>query len=67
MIFHIGFQLQHEASVSMEFWDNPTVDGFHSLLMTPKPMIRTSDHVFQYGSLHLPNATKPSCIQNQGF
>uniref|UniRef100_A0A4W6G8X9 Nucleolar protein 6 n=1 Tax=Lates calcarifer TaxID=8187 RepID=A0A4W6G8X9_LATCA len=40
-------QLQHEASVSMEFWDNPTVDGFHSLLMTPKPMIRTSDHVFQ--------------------
>ncbi|XP_068422667.1 nucleolar protein 6 [Clinocottus analis] len=40
-------QLQHEASVSMQFWDNPTVDGFHSLLMTPKPMIRTSDHVFQ--------------------
>ncbi|KAL6114361.1 nol6 [Pungitius sinensis] len=40
-------QLQHEASVSMEFWDNPTVDGFDSLLMTPKPMIRTSDHVFQ--------------------
>uniref|UniRef100_A0A8D3A8K2 Nucleolar protein 6 n=1 Tax=Scophthalmus maximus TaxID=52904 RepID=A0A8D3A8K2_SCOMX len=41
-------QLQHEASVSMQFWDNPSVDGFHSLLMTPKPMIRTSDHVFQY-------------------
>uniref|UniRef100_A0A665T8J3 Nucleolar protein 6 n=1 Tax=Echeneis naucrates TaxID=173247 RepID=A0A665T8J3_ECHNA len=41
------FQLQHEASVSMQFWDNPTVDGFHSLLMTSKPMIRTSDHVFQ--------------------
>ncbi|XP_033827906.1 nucleolar protein 6 isoform X2 [Periophthalmus magnuspinnatus] len=40
-------QLQHEASVSMEFWDNATVDGFQSLLMTPKPMIRTSDHVFQ--------------------
>ncbi|KAF3695903.1 Nucleolar protein 6 [Channa argus] len=40
-------QLQHEASVSMQFWDNPTVDAFHSLLMTPKPMIRTSDHVFQ--------------------
>ncbi|KAM6944800.1 nucleolar protein 6 [Lycodopsis pacificus] len=40
-------QLQHEASVSMQFWDNPTVDGFHCLLMTPKPMIRTSDHVFQ--------------------
>ncbi|XP_070820091.1 nucleolar protein 6 [Chaetodon trifascialis] len=40
-------QLQHEASVSMQFWDDPTVDGFHSLLMTPKPMIRTSDYVFQ--------------------
>nr|XP_061811481.1 nucleolar protein 6-like [Nerophis lumbriciformis] len=40
-------QLQHEASVSMQFWDDPTVDGFHSLLMTSKPMLRTSDHVFQ--------------------
>ncbi|XP_034728386.1 nucleolar protein 6 [Etheostoma cragini] len=40
-------QLQHEASVSMQFWDDPTLDGFHSLLMTPKPMIRTSDHIFQ--------------------
>ncbi|XP_038125796.1 nucleolar protein 6 [Cyprinodon tularosa] len=40
-------QLQHEAVVSMKFWDDPTVDGFHCLLMTPKPMIRTSDHVFQ--------------------
>ncbi|XP_061584958.1 nucleolar protein 6 [Cololabis saira] len=40
-------QLQHEASVSMEFWDNPSVDGFHCLLMTPKPVIRTSDHIFQ--------------------
>nr|XP_057926598.1 nucleolar protein 6 [Doryrhamphus excisus] len=40
-------KLQHEASFSMQFWDDPTVDGFHSLLMTPKPMMRTSDHVFQ--------------------
>ncbi|XP_076015910.1 nucleolar protein 6 isoform X2 [Genypterus blacodes] len=40
-------QVQHEASLSMQFWDDPTVDGFHGLLMTPKPMIRTSDHVFQ--------------------
>uniref|UniRef100_A0A1A8LS99 Nucleolar protein 6 n=3 Tax=Nothobranchius TaxID=28779 RepID=A0A1A8LS99_9TELE len=40
-------QLQHEASVSMHFWDDPSVDGFYCLLMTPKPMIRTSDHVFQ--------------------
>lgn len=47
----LGPQLQHEASMSMRFWDNPTVDGFHSLLMTPKPMIRTSDHVFQYALL----------------
>ncbi|CAL1615889.1 unnamed protein product [Knipowitschia caucasica] len=43
--------IQHEASVSMEFWDNATVDGFQSLLMTPKPMIRTSDHVFQLHAL----------------
>lgn len=48
--FILSPQLQHEASMSMQFWDNPTVDGFHSLLMTPKPVIRTSDHVFQYGS-----------------
>ncbi|XP_061622866.1 nucleolar protein 6 [Phyllopteryx taeniolatus] len=40
-------QLQQEASVSMQFWDDPTVDGFHSLLMTPKSMMRTSDYVFQ--------------------
>ncbi|XP_061762246.1 nucleolar protein 6 [Nerophis ophidion] len=40
-------KLQHEASVSMQFWDDPTVDGFQSLLMTPKPMMRTCDHVFQ--------------------
>ncbi|XP_034025956.1 nucleolar protein 6 [Thalassophryne amazonica] len=40
-------QVQHEASVSMQFWDDPTLDGFPCLLMTPKPMIRTSDHVFQ--------------------
>ncbi|XP_017283451.1 nucleolar protein 6 isoform X2 [Kryptolebias marmoratus] len=44
-------QLQHEASLSLQFWDNPTVDGFHCLLMTPKPMIRTSDHVFQLHDL----------------
>ena len=65
-----GLQLQHEASVSMQFWDNPTVDGFNGLLMTPKPMIRTSDHVFQYGSpkvslqnpYMLPNVHFPSLI-----
>jgi len=56
--FNFGLQLQHEASVSMEFWDNPTVDGFHCLLMTPTPMMRTSDHVFQYVCLST-NGTKP--------
>ncbi|XP_037114528.1 nucleolar protein 6 [Syngnathus acus] len=40
-------QVQQEASMSLQFWDDPTVDGFHSLLMTPKPMTRTSDHIFQ--------------------
>ncbi|XP_062310472.1 nucleolar protein 6 [Osmerus eperlanus] len=40
-------QVQHEATLSLQFWDDPTVDGFHALLMTPKPMIRTADHVFQ--------------------
>ncbi|KAM6964841.1 nucleolar protein 6 [Aplochiton taeniatus] len=44
-------QVQREATLSLKFWDDPTVDGFHALLMTPKPMIRTSDHVFQLGEL----------------
>lgn len=44
-------QVQHEATLSLQFWDDPTVDGFHALLMTPKPTIRTSDHVFQLDEL----------------
>ncbi|XP_059910266.1 nucleolar protein 6 [Gadus macrocephalus] len=40
-------QVQHEASLSMQFWDDATVNGFHALLMTPKPLERTSDHIFQ--------------------
>ncbi|KAG7481304.1 hypothetical protein MATL_G00065380 [Megalops atlanticus] len=40
-------QVQHEAALSLQFWDDPTLDGFQALLMTPKPMIRTCDHVFQ--------------------
>ncbi|KAK0147285.1 Nucleolar protein 6 [Merluccius polli] len=40
-------QVQHEASLSMQFWDDATVSGFHALLMTPKPLARTSDHIFQ--------------------
>lgn len=56
-------QLQHEASVSMQFWDDPTVDGFQCLLMTPKPMIRTSDHVFQLCDL----VKLQSCCKKQNL
>uniref|UniRef100_A0A8C7MSX6 Nucleolar protein 6 n=1 Tax=Oncorhynchus kisutch TaxID=8019 RepID=A0A8C7MSX6_ONCKI len=38
-------QDQYEALLSLQFWDDHTVDGFHALLMIPKPMIRTSDHL----------------------
>ncbi|XP_036597850.1 nucleolar protein 6 [Trichosurus vulpecula] len=38
-------QVQHEARLSMAVVDDKTVDGFQMLLMTPKPMIRTFDHV----------------------
>ncbi|XP_072453080.1 nucleolar protein 6 isoform X2 [Notamacropus eugenii] len=38
-------QVQHEAQLSMAVLDDKTVDGFQMLLMTPKPMIRTFDHV----------------------
>lgn len=31
----------------MEILDDRMVDGFQVLLMTPKPMLRTFDHVFQ--------------------
>uniref|UniRef100_A0A8C9VAJ2 Nucleolar protein 6 n=1 Tax=Scleropages formosus TaxID=113540 RepID=A0A8C9VAJ2_SCLFO len=44
-------QVQNEASLSLQFWDDPTVDGFQALLMTPKPLIRTCDHVFQLHGL----------------
>ncbi|XP_048851490.1 nucleolar protein 6 isoform X2 [Brienomyrus brachyistius] len=40
-------QVQHEAALSLQFWDDPTLDGFQALLMTPKPFLRTYDHVFQ--------------------
>ncbi|XP_028852070.1 nucleolar protein 6 [Denticeps clupeoides] len=40
-------RIQHEALLSVKVWDDPTVDGFQALLMTPKPLIRTYDHVFQ--------------------
>ncbi|XP_053336445.1 nucleolar protein 6 [Clarias gariepinus] len=44
-------QIQHEAAVSLQFWDDPTLDGFQALLMTPKPMIRTYDNVYQLNDL----------------
>ncbi|XP_062874179.1 nucleolar protein 6 isoform X2 [Trichomycterus rosablanca] len=44
-------QIQHEATLSLQFWDDPTLDGFQALLMTPKPMIRTYDHVYQLNEL----------------
>uniref|UniRef100_A0A8C3SKV5 Nucleolar protein 6 n=1 Tax=Chelydra serpentina TaxID=8475 RepID=A0A8C3SKV5_CHESE len=46
-------QVQFEAKRSMEVLDDSTVDGFQLLLMTPKPLIRTFDHVF-----HLKHVSK---------
>ncbi|KAJ8414951.1 hypothetical protein AAFF_G00024740 [Aldrovandia affinis] len=43
--------IQHEAVLSLQFWDDPTLDSFQALLMTPKPLIRTCDHLFQLCSL----------------
>uniref|UniRef100_A0AAY5ELP3 Nucleolar protein 6 n=1 Tax=Electrophorus electricus TaxID=8005 RepID=A0AAY5ELP3_ELEEL len=44
-------QIQYEASLSLKFWDDPTVEGFQTLLMTPKPMIRAYDNVYQLSGL----------------
>ncbi|XP_073697296.1 nucleolar protein 6 [Garra rufa] len=44
-------QIQHEASLSLKFWDDPTVDGFQALLMTPKSILRTYDNVFKLVNL----------------
>ncbi|XP_067840686.1 nucleolar protein 6 [Heptranchias perlo] len=46
-------QVQYEAQKSMEILDNKAVDGFEMLLMTPKHLIQTFDHVF-----HLKNLVK---------
>nr|XP_047904507.1 nucleolar protein 6 isoform X2 [Anser cygnoides] len=46
-------QVQLEAKRSMEILDDRMVDGFQALLMTPKPMLRTFDHVF-----HLKHVSK---------
>ncbi|RMC16490.1 hypothetical protein DUI87_06425 [Hirundo rustica rustica] len=45
--------VQFEAKCSMEILDDRMVDGFQALLMTPKPMLRTFDHVF-----HLKHVSK---------
>uniref|UniRef100_A0A8C3UNR9 Nucleolar protein 6 n=1 Tax=Catharus ustulatus TaxID=91951 RepID=A0A8C3UNR9_CATUS len=46
-------QVQFEAKCSMEILDDRMVDGFQVLLMTPKPMLRTFDHIF-----HLKHVSK---------
>ncbi|XP_033020116.1 nucleolar protein 6 [Lacerta agilis] len=46
-------QIQFEAKHSMEILDDKTMDGFHLLLLTPKPLIRAFDHVF-----HLKHVSK---------
>ncbi|NXG08518.1 NOL6 protein, partial [Sakesphorus luctuosus] len=46
-------QVQFEAKQSMEMLDDRMVDGFQALLMTPKPMLRTFDHIF-----HLKHVSK---------
>ncbi|NXE69901.1 NOL6 protein, partial [Calcarius ornatus] len=46
-------QVQFEAKRSMEILDDRMVDGFQVLLMTPKPMLRTFDHIF-----HLKHVSK---------
>ncbi|XP_075416145.1 nucleolar protein 6 [Tenrec ecaudatus] len=38
-------QVQHEAQLSMALLDGRTEDSFQLLLMTPKPMVRTFDHI----------------------
>ncbi|XP_078077355.1 nucleolar protein 6 [Mustelus asterias] len=44
-------QIQYEAQKSMEILGNKAVDGFEMLLMTPKPLIQTFDHVFHLKDL----------------
>uniref|UniRef100_A0A8C2UM31 Nucleolar protein 6 n=1 Tax=Chinchilla lanigera TaxID=34839 RepID=A0A8C2UM31_CHILA len=38
-------QVQHEARLSMVLLDSKADDGFQLLLMTPKPMVRSFDHI----------------------
>ncbi|KAM6182038.1 nucleolar protein 6 [Erethizon dorsatum] len=38
-------QVQHEARLSMALLDSKADDGFQLLLMTPKPMVRSFDHI----------------------
>ncbi|XP_011804032.1 PREDICTED: nucleolar protein 6 isoform X2 [Colobus angolensis palliatus] len=41
----LWLQVQYEARLSMTLLDSRADNGFHLLLMTPKPMIRAFDHV----------------------
>uniref|UniRef100_A0A4W3I5E7 Nucleolar protein 6 n=1 Tax=Callorhinchus milii TaxID=7868 RepID=A0A4W3I5E7_CALMI len=43
-------EVQHEAKRSLEIIDDKTMDGFEALLLTPKPLLRTFDHVFHLSS-----------------
>ncbi|KAJ8380561.1 hypothetical protein SKAU_G00013390 [Synaphobranchus kaupii] len=59
-------QAQHEATLSLQFWDDPTLDGFQALLMTPKPLIRTYDHLFQLcGLVKLQSSCKKLNLLNE--
>nr|XP_020652113.1 nucleolar protein 6 [Pogona vitticeps] len=59
-------QVQFEAKRSMEVLDDKTVDGFQLLLMTPKPWIRTFDHVFHLSNLSkLQTASKKMRLLNE--
>uniref|UniRef100_A0A673LEW0 Nucleolar protein 6 n=1 Tax=Sinocyclocheilus rhinocerous TaxID=307959 RepID=A0A673LEW0_9TELE len=58
--------IQHEASLPLKFWDDPTVDGFHALFMTPKSMLRTYDNVFKLSSLvNLQTSCKKLLLLNE--
>lgn len=40
-------QLQHEASLSMGYLDDPTINGFEALFMKPVPLVQRFDTLCQ--------------------
>uniref|UniRef100_A0A8C5LK55 Nucleolar protein 6 n=1 Tax=Leptobrachium leishanense TaxID=445787 RepID=A0A8C5LK55_9ANUR len=59
-------QIQFEAQESLKILDDTTTDGFHLLLMVPKPFIRTFDHVFHLTHLvQLQDACKKMKLLNE--